>query len=234
MSIKFYMVTGRDEAYEEVIRSVVNEVRSRVKGNERYINATFIRIRPEAANDILNVLNLPEDQVPQKLIYLVRSMKQDGVKALPALIINGKKIYEGTLPPPNEVKDTLTNEIMNMLQPQHLPPPPPQPQPQPITQPQTTTESTITEALAPPKPSPPPPTLPSPPPQQTTPPQYLPPQPTPQYPPTPSLPSLPLKIILGRPNNCNECAYYGPNTGTCLLFGFRVADPSRPPCKEPT
>jgi len=41
-----------------------------------------------------------------------------------------------------------------------------------------------------------------------------------------------VKVVLGRPDNCSECAYYGPVTGRCFLFGFAVADPSRPPCKQ--
>jgi len=139
--IKFYMVVGRDEAYENTIRSVVNEVREKFKGSEKSINATFIRIKPEAVDAALNALNMPENQVPQNLVYLVRSMKQDGVKSLPALIINGRKVYEGQLPPPDTVRQTIMDEVMTSLTPAQPPvtqqaaPPPQQPTVQPIQPP---------------------------------------------------------------------------------------------------
>ncbi|MCG2869561.1 MAG: hypothetical protein L7H10_02285 [Vulcanisaeta sp.] len=232
--IKFYMVVGRDEPYESVIRSVVNEVREKFKGGEKSINATFIRIKPEAVDAALNALNMPENQVPQNLIYLVRSMRQDGVKALPALIINGRKIYEGQLPPPDTVRQTVMGEIMALLAPT-------QPTPQP-TAPQQPPAMQVTK----------PPTQP----QVPTPPETkLTPPPQPQVE-TPSAEVKPLKtveerpastvvapiqpitvpsgvrVMIGRPNDCRECIYYGANTGTCLLFGYKVTDPSRPPCKS--
>lgn len=119
--IKFYMVVGRDETYENVIRSVVTEVREKFKGSERNVNATFIRIKPEAVDTALNALSMPESQIPQNLVYLVKSMKQDGVSALPALIINGRKVYEGQLPAPDVVRKTVMDEVVTALSPQAPP-----------------------------------------------------------------------------------------------------------------
>ncbi|GAB6947425.1 hypothetical protein JCM16161A_15550 [Vulcanisaeta sp. JCM 16161] len=234
--IKFYMVVGRDEAYENAIRGVVTEVREKFKGSERSVNATFIRIKPEAVDAALNALNMPENQVPQNLIYLVKSMKQDGVTSLPALIINGRKIYEGQLPPPDVVRQTVMDEVATALSPPQAPPQPVQP---------------VAPAQSPPPPPPPPPS--TPPPVQPSPPPPPPPPPVetkqqvetvkPEVTVTekPQLPSIPtiqsplpsgVKIVVGRPNDCRECIYYGANTGTCLLFGYKIADPTRPPCKS--
>ncbi|ADY01933.1 hypothetical protein VMUT_1731 [Vulcanisaeta moutnovskia 768-28] len=236
--IKFYMVVGRDENYENVIRNVVSEIREKFKGSERNVNATFIRIKPEAVDAALNALSMPESQVPQNLIYLVKSMKQDGVASLPALIINGKKIYEGQLPPPDTVKQTVMDEVMTALSPPQAPPQPAQVAPPPPPQPPST-------------PPPPPiqlPPPPPPPPQVETKPQTteaIEVQPLRQVETTvserPQLPSLPtpqtplpsgVKIVVGRPNDCRECVYYGANTGVCLLFGYRIVDPTKPPCKS--
>ncbi len=233
--IKFYMVVGRDEAYENAVRSVVTEVREKFKGSERNINATFIRIKPEAVDAALNALSMPESQVPQNLIYLVKSMRQDGVTALPALIINGRKIYEGQLPPPDTLKQTIMNEITTALSQPQAAPQPIQQQVQPIVQ------------------APPPPPMNAPPSIQPTPPS------PPQAPPTelkqqveaarpetepierPQIPEVPtvqaplpsgVKIVIGRPGDCRECIYYGENTGMCLLFGYKVTDPTKPPCRS--
>ena len=237
--IKFYMVVGRDEAYENAIRSVVTEVREKFKGGERekVINATFIRIKPEAVDAALNALSMPEGQVPQNLVYLVKSMKQDGVTALPALIINGRKIYEGQLPPPDVIKQVIVDEVMSVLLPTQAP------------QPQLTQATQQAPQQAPP---PPPPQAP---PQPSTPQPVRPPTPPPievkqQVEPVkpevetvsvrqaPVISTVPVsspsgvRIVVGRPDDCRDCIYYGANTGTCLLFGYRVTDPTRPPCKS--
>ncbi|WP_054857053.1 hypothetical protein [Vulcanisaeta sp. JCM 16159] len=234
--IKFYMVVGRDETYENVIRSVVTEVREKFKGSERNVNATFIRIKPEAVDTALNALSMPESQIPQNLVYLVKSMKQDGVSALPALIINGRKVYEGQLPAPDVVRKTVMDEVVTALSPQA---PPQQP----------------TQVISPPQPAPQVPSIPQPPAQPPTPPTPLPPPPPvevrqqaveitrpeatviekPQAPPAPTpLSSLPsgIKIVMGRPDDCRNCIYYGANTGVCLLFGYKIVNPTRPPCKS--
>jgi len=240
--IKFYMVVGRDEAYENTIRSVVNEVREKFKGSEKSINATFIRIKPEAVDAALNALNMPENQVPQNLVYLVRSMKQDGVKSLPALIINGRKVYEGQLPPPDTVRQTIMDEVMTSLTPAQPPvtqqaaPPPQQPTVQPIQPPPAQQPPPPPPPEAKPAPPPPPP----PPPMETPKVETQPPQQKPGFveKPTPAVIAQPVtvlsgvKIVMGRPDDCRECVYYGSNTSTCLLFGYKITDPSRPPCKS--
>ena len=228
--IKFYMVVGRDEPYESVIKSVINEVREKFKGSEKSINATFIRIKPEAVDAALNALNIPENQVPQNLIYLVKSMKQDGVKALPALIINGRKIYEGQLPPPDTVRQTVMDEVMALLTPTQSTPQPTAPQ-QLFTQPQSPTP-TLPET----KPTPPPqlqverPSVEVKPLQRSVVEERS--APTVVAPIQPITVPSGVRVMIGRPNDCRECIYYGANTGTCLLFGYRVTDPSKPPCKS--
>ena len=41
-----------------------------------------------------------------------------------------------------------------------------------------------------------------------------------------------VKLVLGRPDNCGECAYFGNLTSRCFLFGFAVSSPTSPPCKQ--
>jgi len=63
---------------------------------------------------------------------------------------------------------------------------------------------------------------------------------TPPPPPPPLPPPLPpprqitavVKLVLGRPDNCGECAYFGSMTSRCFLFGFAVTNPASPPCKQ--
>ncbi len=181
---------------------------------------------------------MPENQVPQNLIYLVKSMKQDGVTSLPALIINGRKIYEGQLPPPDVVRQTVMDEVVTALSPPQappqpvapIPPSPPPPQPPPSTPPPPTQPS--------PPPPPPPPSPPPPPAEMKQQAETVKPEVTVEKPQVPSIPttqvSLPsgVKIVMGRPNDCRECIYYGANTGICLLFGYKIVDPTKPPCKS--
>ncbi len=227
--IKFYMVVGKDESYENVIRSVVSEVREKFKGSERNVNATFIRIKPEAVDAAINALTMPEGQIPQNLIYLVKSMRQDGIRALPALIINGKKIYEGQLPPPDAVRQAVMDEVVAALSPQAPM--------QPLTVPQLTPQPGIQATQTQPPPPPPPP----PPPTQVETKQPIQQEETaavserPQVQTVQSQPPVPqtkVKLVMGRPNDCRECIYFGSNTGICLLFGYKIIDPARPPCKS--
>ncbi|WP_229709655.1 hypothetical protein [Vulcanisaeta souniana] len=248
--IKFYMVVGKDETYENVIRNVVSEVREKFKGSEKNVNATFIRIKPEAVDAAINALSMPEGQIPQNLIYLVKSMRQDGIRALPALIINGKKIYEGQLPPPDTVKQTVMDEVIAVLSPQ-APMQPPTMQPVQPIMPQPSIRATQTQQAPPPSsPPPPPPSPPPPPPTQVETKQPTEEmetrQPTQQEGMTtiserlqvqtvqlqPLASQTKVKLVMGRPNDCRECIYFGSNTGVCLLFGYKIIDPARPPCKS--
>ncbi|CCC82502.1 DUF1525 domain-containing protein [Thermoproteus tenax] len=119
--------------------------------------------------------------------------------------------------PPSEVKP-LAEVIKPAPRPVEAPPPPPPtpPPPQP-------------EARPPPvAPPPTPPPLPVP--QQPA----LPPPPQPEA--IPQVPRAParvsVRIVLGRPSDCRECAYFGETTSRCYLFSLQVADPARPPCRN--
>ncbi|ACB39024.1 hypothetical protein [Pyrobaculum neutrophilum] len=127
------------------------------------------------------------------------------------------------------------------------PPPEPQkppaeaPRPEPVRPPEP-------PRFAPPEPPRPPPEVPRA--EPPRPPLELP-RPEPQRPvaaePAPSAPaalprpaeaSVPrqltavVKLVLGRPDSCLECAYFGQLTSRCFLFGFAVANPASPPCKQ--
>ncbi len=59
-----------------------------------------------------------------------------------------------------------------------------------------------------------------------------PPPPPPSPPPQPRQITAVVRLVLGRPDNCGECAYFGSMTSRCFLFGFAVANPASPPCKQ--
>jgi len=124
------------------------------------------------------------------------------------------------------------------VQPVTPPPPPIEVPPPQIIQPQPV------RPVAPPPPPPPqetqqPPSIPplaqqpqltAPQPQLTQPIQPIP-APIPQ-PAQVSIGELRFKVINGRPDDCNDCVYYGRNKGYCYLFGLKVVDPLKPPCKS--
>jgi len=240
MYIKFYTISERFDEYEKSLKSLVENLRSQLSKmgeNPDKVKLTIVKVKPETAAETAKYVGEKEERkIPPQLRYLISALRQDGIMMLPAMVINNKKIFEGEPMPMDQITTIILNEARTEfsieLQPQKAAQQSPQPQPQ----------------------LPPPPQLPL-----LPPPPVLPPPPQPQLPPPPTQPQQPLldlmgqqssrqsavegalrgvtvagfKLVMGRPDNCNDCIYYGSTRGRCLLFGFKVGDPTHPPCKSP-
>ena len=242
MYIKFYTISERFDEYEKSLKSLVENLRSQLSKmgeNPDKVKLTIVKVKPETAAETAKYVGEKEERkIPPQLRYLISALRQDGIMMLPAMVINNKKIFEGEPMPMDQITTIILNEARTEfsieLQPQKAAQQSPQPQQQlPLL--------------------PPPPTQP----QQQLP--VSPPPPQPQLPPPPTQPQQPLldlmgqqssrqsavegalrgvtvtgfKLVMGRPDNCNDCIYYGSTRGRCLLFGFKVGDPTHPPCKSP-
>ncbi len=239
MYIKFYTISERFDEYEKSLKSLVENLRSqlsKIGENPDKVKLTIVKVKPETAAETMKYVGEKEEKrIPPQLRYLISALRQDGIMMLPAMVINNKKIFEGEPMPMDQITTIILNEAKTEFSielqpqkttqqsPQTLPPPPPpvQPQQQP--------------PMAPP------------PPQQ----QLPPPPPQPQQPPLLDLMGQQqsrqsavegalrgvtvtgFKLVMGRPDNCNDCIYYGATRSKCLLFGFKVGDPAHPPCKSP-
>lgn len=238
MYIKFYTISERFDEYEKSLKSLVENLRSqlsKIGENPDKVKLTIVKVKPETAAETMKYVGEKEEKrIPPQLRYLISALRQDGIMMLPAMVINNKKIFEGEPMPMDQITTIILNEAKTEFSielqpqkttqqsPQTLPPPPPpvQPQQQP--------------PMAPP------------PPQQ----QLPPPPPQPQQPPLLEMGQQQsrqsavegalrgvtvtgFKLVMGRPDNCNDCIYYGATRSKCLLFGFKVGDPAHPPCKSP-
>ena len=254
MIIRFYSITGRTESIENEVRAIVNDIKAELAKRgigEDKVRLTIIKVRSDVIEDVIKYLDQPEGRIPGQYKSLIVRMRQDGVSSFPAMVINDRKVAEGNELTMDVIRAALAKELkeefnieipsavspMPQAQPIPQPPPPEIPppqaiQPQPI-RPITPPPPQETPQTPPPPPQPPAPqTLPQP---TVLPPLTTAPQPS-QVQQTIAIPAatggLGFKIVNGRPDNCNDCVYYGVNKGYCYLFGIRVNDPSKPPCKS--
>ncbi|OYT25399.1 MAG: hypothetical protein B6V02_03830 [Thermoprotei archaeon ex4572_64] len=55
--------------------------------------------------------NNPEIKPPSHLKYLIQVLRQDNVTTIPTIIINGRKVFEGSLPSRDELEKLLYDEV---------------------------------------------------------------------------------------------------------------------------
>lgn len=248
MYVELFVISGKSQELEESLKKAVEEIRSKVERRDRVRLAT-VKIRQDAAEQVVKMLDMPAEKVPPHFRSLVSILKRYNVTAFPAVVIDGQKVLEGS----EDVAKALeavyrrANEEFGIslgplaavpTQPVQQPPirqpvaPPPPPPARPEVKP-------LAEALKPaeqPPPVQPPQPLPPPPPQPpAVQPSALTPPPAPPVvvPPTPRPPAkVSVRIVVGRPDDCRECAYFGETTSRCYLFGLAVANSARPPCKN--
>ncbi|WP_291765731.1 hypothetical protein [Caldivirga sp. UBA161] len=258
MIIRFYSITGRTEPIENEVRALVNDIKAELAKRgvgEDKVRLTIIKVRSDVTDDIIKYLDQPESKIPGQYKSLIVRMRQDGVSTFPAMVINDRKVAEGNELTMDVIRAALAKELKEEFNleipsvaspipqaqpvsvPQPTPPPPEIPPPQ-VIQPQPVRPIAPPPQETPPSPPPVAPQAPPPPPQSTAlPPLTTTPQSSPiQQAITIAAPvttgGLGFKIVNGRPDNCNDCVYYGMHKGYCYLFGFKVNDPSRPPCKS--
>lgn len=205
MQIRFYTIFGKFEDYENFLRNLITKLRNEVsklgKDPER-INLTLIKIKPEAVEEVLKYVQDLELKPPEHLKYLINNLRIDNVRELPALIINGRKIFEGTPISMDELEKIIIDEVNKEFkieigkEEKKVETVPKIEKVEEIEEfkPRIREEIEHREIT-----------------KSTT------------------LPSF--RITLGKPNNCLECIYYGVNTKYCFLLGKTVDDPSRPICK---
>ena len=238
MIIRFYSVTGQSDELENELKSLVTAIKGELaKRNisEDKVRLTTIKVRSDVVSEVMRYVNEPEDRVPGQYRPLIIRMRQDGVNAFPALVINDRKIAEGGEVTADVIRKSLYEAIESEFG-FSLVEKPKAPEAQPTQIQQAPAPVQPTGAV----PQPPQPLVPIQQPTQQPPPVVQPPLPTqprpeaqvqliPTAPPAPA--GVSFKLVSGRPDNCLYCAYYGRNRRFCYLYGIPVDDPARPPCK---
>ncbi|MEM4082021.1 MAG: hypothetical protein QXK71_07395 [Pyrobaculum sp.] len=248
MYIELFVVAGQGADLENSLKKAVEEIRGRVQRPDRVRLAT-VKIRPEAVDQLFRFVEEPLEKVPPHYRSLVNMLKKYNVSKLPAVVIDGVKVGEGEVDLTNVlsiIQEKARSEFPELssieLVPSVATPSPPQPvapiqpeaRPLPEATPEPPRRPPEVMPLEPPKPI-----VEAPEPQR--PPEVIPPpkprvvetrfeqRPVEQlYKPI----VAPVKLVLGRPDNCGECAYFGNLTSRCFLFGFAVSSPTSPPCKQ--
>ena len=232
MYIELFVVAGQSVELENALKKVVEDLRGQVQRPDKVRLAT-VKIRPDAVDQVLRLLGEPPEKIPPHYRSLVNMLKKYGISRFPAVVVDGVKVGEGDVSLEDvlrAVQDRAKTEFPELTTLELVPPkptpapiqpvisePPPPPPPsvpevRPLEPPVVEQKTTVEPRLPPPPPPPPP----SPPPPSVAPRQI----------------TAVVRLVLGRPDNCGECAYFGAVTSRCFLFGFAVANPAAPPCKQ--
>lgn len=128
VQVRFYTIFGKYESFENQLRELVSRLRNEIKlrGREpEKLNLTMIKIKEEVLDTILKYVR-EEAQPPDHLRSLIEYMKSDNVTTLPTLVINGKKVAEGSLPDIKAVEEMIIDELqrtagINLREPVKIP-----------------------------------------------------------------------------------------------------------------
>ncbi len=239
-----FVVAGQSVELESSLKKVVEDLRGQVQRPDKVRLAT-VKIRPDAVDQVLRLVGEPPEKVPPHYRSLVNMLKKYGISKFPAVVVDGVKVGEGDVNLEEVLRAVQARAKAEFPELAALELVPPKPTPAPI-------QPVISQPPPPPPPPPSPPPPPLPPPSEVRPLEPLPveqkpvfePRPSAETPPPPPPPPLPpppppprqitavVKLVLGRPDNCGECAYFGSMTSRCFLFGFAVTNPASPPCKQ--
>ena len=215
-----FTIAGRFLDLEQGVKRVVEELKKATDRPDR-VRLAIIKLRPENVDQVLAMVETPIDRVPPNLRHLVLLLKRYGIKQLPAVVINGSLAFQGEVDASAVVSRIrqVAAEELGLAGPAVTEPAKPAIE---------VVEAQQVEAPQPPPEQPQP--TPPPPPPETPPP---PPPPPPAEAPKPPVSRVRGRVVLvlGRPSNCEDCVYYGPNSRTCFLFPLNVTDPSNPPCR---
>ena len=240
-----FVVAGQSVELESSLKKVVEDLRGQVQRPDKVRLAT-VKIRPDAVDQVLRLVGEPPEKVPPHYRSLVNMLKKYGISKFPAVVVDGVKVGEGDVNLEEVLRAVQARAKAEFPELAALELVPPKPTPAPI-------QPVISQPPPPPPPPPSPPPPPLPPPSEVrplepphveqkpvfelrpsaeTPPPTPPPPPLPPPPPPPRQITAVVKLVLGRPDNCGECAYLGSMTSRCFLFGFAVTNPASPPCKQ--
>jgi len=245
MYVELFVVAGQSVELESSLKKVVEDLRGQVQRPDKVRLAT-VKIRPDAVDQVLRLVGEPPEKVPPHYRSLVNMLKKYGISKFPAVVVDGVKVGEGDVNLEEVLRAVQARAKAEFPELAALELVPPKPTPAPI-------QPVISQPPPPPPPPPSPPPPPLPPPSEVrplepphieqkpvfelrpsaeTPPPTPPPPPLPPPPPPPRQITAVVKLVLGRPDNCGECAYFGSMTSRCFLFGFAVANPASPPCRQ--
>jgi hypothetical protein len=245
MYVELFVVAGQSVELESSLKKVVEDMRGQVQRPDKVRLAT-VKIRPDAVDQVLRLVGEPPEKVPPHYRSLVNMLKKYGISKFPAVVVDGVKVGEGDVNLEEVLRAVQARAKAEFPELSALELVPPKPTPAPI-------QPVIGQPPPPPPPSPSPPPPPLPPPSEVrplepppveqkpvfeprpsveTPPPPPPPPLLPPPPPPPRQITAVVKLVLGRPDNCGECAYFGSMTSRCFLFGFAVANPASPPCRQ--
>jgi hypothetical protein len=245
MYVELFVVAGQSVELENSLKKVVEDLRGQVQRPDKVRLAT-VKIRPDAVDQVLRLVGEPPEKVPPHYRSLVNMLKKYGISKFPAVVVDGVKVGEGDVNLEEVLRAVQARAKAEFPELAALELVPPKPTPAPI-------QPVISQPPPPPPPPPSPPPPPLPPPSEVrplepppveqkpvfeprpsaeTPPPPPPPPPLPPPPPPPRQITAVVKLVLGRPDNCGECAYFGSMTSRCFLFGFAVTNPASPPCKQ--
>jgi hypothetical protein len=245
MYVELFVVAGQSAELESSLKKVVEDLRGQVQRPDKVRLAT-VKIRPDAVDQVLRLVGEPPEKVPPHYRSLVNMLKKYGISKFPAVVVDGVKVGEGDVNLEEVLRAVQARAKAEFPELAALELVPPKPTPAPI-------QPVISQPPPPPPPPPSPPPPPLPPPSEVrpleplpveqmpvfeprpsaeTPPPPPPPPPLPPPPPPPRQITAVVKLVLGRPDNCGECAYFGSMTSRCFLFGFAVTNPASPPCKQ--
>ena len=244
MYVELFVVAGQSVELENSLKKVVEDLRGQVQRPDKVRLAT-VKIRPDAVDQVLRLVGEPPEKVPPHYRSLVNMLKKYGISKFPAVVVDGVKVGEGDVNLEEVLRAVQARAKAEFPELAALELVPPKPTPAPI-------QPVISQPPPPPPPPPSPPPPPLPPPSEVrplepppveqkpvfeprpsaeTPPPPPPPPPLPPPPPPRQITAV-VKLVLGRPDNCGECAYFGSMTSRCFLFGFAVTNPASPPCKQ--
>lgn len=239
MYVELFIVAGQSVELENSLKKVVEDLRGQVQRPDKVRLAT-VKIRPDAVDQVLRLVGEPPEKVPPHYRSLVNMLKKYGISKFPAVVVDGVKVGEGDVNLEEVLRAVQAKAKAEFPELAALELVPPKPTPAPI-------QPVISQPPPPPPPPPSPPPPPPPPPSEVQPLELLPveqkpvfesrpsavapPPPPSQPPPTRQITAV-VKLVLGRPDNCGECAYFGSMTSRCFLFGFAVTNPASPPCKQ--
>ena len=245
MYVELFVVAGQSAELESSLKKVVEDLRGQVQRPDKVRLAT-VKIRPDAVDQVLRLVGEPPEKVPPHYRSLVNMLKKYGISKFPAVVVDGVKVGEGDVNLEEVLRAVQARAKAEFPELAALELVPPKPTPAPI-------QPVISQPPPPPPPPPSPPPPPLPPPSEVrplepphveqkpvfelrpsaeTPPPTPPPPPLPPPPPPPRQITAVVKLVLGRPDNCGECAYFGSMTSRCFLFGFAVTNSASPPCKQ--
>ncbi len=92
ISIKLYLINGRDDKYLEMIKRIIKEVMDEQRISNYVIRFISVRIDRDYLDIIRGMLLGGEG--PAEFMPIVNELREYKVFDLPVLIINNKKVFE--------------------------------------------------------------------------------------------------------------------------------------------